>query len=109
MLKIKEGTLLANLTTFNIGGEARYFCEAKNTKELKEAYDQGRLDMYNEQVDDTLDNILFNTKRNINIEKKKLQEKNFYNKPSEEDVIKMRAYEYLNENLGEIIKNYKEN
>ncbi|XOG12103.1 hypothetical protein HBZ76_08935 [Listeria monocytogenes] len=78
-------------------------------EKLKEAYDQGRLDMYNEQVDDTLDNILFNTKRNINIEKKKLQEKNFYNKPSEEDVIKMRAYEYLNENLGEIIKNYKEN
>ena len=78
-------------------------------EKLKEAYDQGRLDMYNKQIDNTLDDILFNTKQKINTEKKKLQEKNFYNKPSEEDVIKMRAYEYLNENLGEIIKNYKEN
>src|SRR5699024_12537684 len=78
-------------------------------EKLKEAYDQGRLDMYNEQVDDTLDNILCNTKRNINIEKIKLQDKNFYNKATEEDVINKRTYEYLNEYLAEIIEDDKEN
>lgn len=44
---------------------------------------------------------------NINLKKKKLYENKFYQAPSEEDVIQMRAYEYLTENLSEIIKQYK--
>ena len=45
------------------------------------------------------------------IERKKqiLYEKNFYNKPKEEDVIEMKALEFLEENISEIITYYKEN
>jgi len=77
-------------------------------EKLQEAYKQGQIDAYHEQVEATLDNILFNTMQNINLKKKELYENNFYNKPSDEDIIKMRAYEYLSENLSEIIKQYKE-
>jgi UDP-N-acetylmuramate dehydrogenase len=37
MLEIKENVPLAPLTSFRIGGEARFFAEVKNIKELKEA------------------------------------------------------------------------
>ena len=77
-------------------------------EKLQEAYKQGQIDTYHEQVQATLDNILFNTMQNIKLKKKELYENNFYNIPSDEDIIKMRAYEYLSENLNEIIKQYKE-
>lgn len=77
-------------------------------EKLQEAYKQGQIDTYHEQVEATLDNILFNTMQNINLKKKELYENNFYNNPSDEDIIKMRAYEYLSENLSEIINQYKE-
>ncbi|MGG7059656.1 hypothetical protein ACQPUZ_15410 [Clostridium tertium] len=75
-------------------------------EKLQEAYKQGQIDTYHEQVDATLDNIMYNTMQNINLKKKELYEKNFSIIPSEEDLIQMRAYEYLTENLGEIIKRY---
>jgi hypothetical protein len=75
-------------------------------EKLQEAYKQGQIDTYHEQVAATLDNILHNTMVDINLKKKELYEKNFYKTPSEEDVIKMRAYEYLTENLSEVIKRY---
>lgn len=78
------------------------------SEKLQEAYKQGQIDTYHEQVEATLDNILYNTMQNINHKKKELYEKNFYNTPSEEDTIQMRAYEYLNENLSQIIKSYRE-
>ncbi|MDO8522669.1 MAG: FAD-binding protein [bacterium] len=37
MLNIKENIALAPYTVFKIGGPADYFCEVKNTEELKEA------------------------------------------------------------------------
>lgn len=77
-------------------------------EKLQEAYKQGQIDTYHEQVDATLDNIMCNTMHNINLKKKELYQKNFYIIPSEEDIIQMRAYEYLSENLGEIIKRYRE-
>jgi|GEM_PF-6105102 len=77
-------------------------------EKLQEAYKQGQIDTYHEQVEDTLNNILFNTMHNINLKKKELYENNFYKTPSEEDVIQMRAYEYLTENLSEIVKKYRE-
>ena len=46
--------------------------------------------------------------RGINAKKKELYEKNFYIIPSEEDAAQMRAYEYLTENLPQIIKEYRE-
>lgn len=78
-------------------------------EKLQEAYKQGQIDGYSEQVEATLDNILFNTMQNINQKKKELYENNFYNTPSEEDIIQMRAYEYLTENLSKIVKAYREN
>ena len=77
-------------------------------EKLQEAYRQGKKDAYHEQVEITLNNILMNTMRDINLRKKELYENNFYKMPSEEDVIQMRAYEYLTENLGRIIKEYRE-
>ena len=77
-------------------------------EKLQEVYKQGQIDTYHEQVEATLDNILVNTMHNINLKKKELYENNFYKTPSEEDVIQMRAYEYLTENLSEIVKKYRE-
>lgn len=77
-------------------------------EKLQEAYKQGQIDTYHEQVEATLNNILVNTMHNINLKKKELYENNFYKTPSEEDVIQMRAYEYLTENLSEIVKKYRE-
>src|SRR5436305_805602 len=38
-LEIKENVLLAPLTTFKIGGKAKYFVELRTDKELREALD----------------------------------------------------------------------
>ncbi len=38
-LEIKSNVDLSTLTTFKIGGPAKYFCEIKNSKDLKEAID----------------------------------------------------------------------
>ena len=81
--------------------------EVLNEK-LEEAYKQGRIDSYHEQVDATLDNILSNTMLDIEKKKKVLFERNFYNVPSEEDAIEMRVYEYLTDNLPKIVKAYRE-
>ena len=77
-------------------------------EKLQEAYNQGRLDSYGEQVNKTLDDILYNTTQLIRSKKMELYEKNFYNVPSEEDAAQMRAYEFLTENLSTIIKNCRE-
>lgn len=77
-------------------------------EKLEEAYKQGKLDGYHEQVDATLDNILYNTMQDIEKKKKVLFERNFYNVPSEEDAVEMRVYEYLTENLSKIVKAYRE-
>lgn len=77
-------------------------------EKLEEAYKQGQLDGYHEQVETTLDNILSNTMLDIDKKKKVLFEKNFYNVSSEEDAIEMRVYEYLTENLPKIVKAYRE-
>jgi len=98
--KIKE----ISIWLFNQGiGIAQEVLDEK----LQEAYKQGQIDTYHEQVEATLDNILVNTMHNINLKKKELYENNFYKTPSEEDVIQMRAYEYLTENLSEIVKKYR--
>jgi len=41
-LEIKSNINLSTLTTFKIGGPAKYFCEIKNSKELKEAIDTAK-------------------------------------------------------------------
>ena len=45
--------------------------------------------------------------QNINLKKKELYEKNFNSVPSEEDKVEMRAYEYLTDNISNIIIQYK--
>ena len=77
-------------------------------QKLQEVYNKGRLDSYLEQVDKTLDNIHYNTIMEIKRRKKLLYESNFYNKPSDEDVVQMKALEYIEENIGQIIIQYKE-
>ena len=51
---------------------------------------------------------MYNTMLHINQKKNELYEKNYYNEPSEEDKLQMRAYEYLTENLSTIIRQYRE-
>jgi hypothetical protein len=76
-------------------------------EKLQEAYNQGKIDSFIEQLDKTIDNIRFNTTNKIKHDKKALYESNFYDKPSEEDVVKMKALEYLEEHIEEIITQYK--
>jgi hypothetical protein len=77
-------------------------------EKVQEAYEQGRIDSYHEQVESTLENILHNTMQGIEAKKLKLYKKDFYVVPSVEDVAQMHAYEYLTENLPQIIKDYSE-
>ena len=42
MLKIENNVLLADVTTFKIGGRARHCCEVENTEQLKEAIQLAR-------------------------------------------------------------------
>lgn len=77
-------------------------------EKIQKAYEQGKIDSFQEKVDETIDNIRFNTIRKIEHDKKALFESNFYDKPSEKDVIQMKALEYLEEHIGEIITQYKE-
>ncbi len=76
-------------------------------EKLQDAYNKGRIDAFNNIVDKTLEDIQFNTINKIRMEKKKLYENNFYEKPAEEDVIKMKALTYVEEHIGEIISQYK--
>lgn len=75
---------------------------------LEEAYNKGKSEAYTEALEVAADDIWHNVTQKIKREKKELYEKNFYQMPSEEAVIQMRAYEYLEENLANIIKQYKE-
>lgn len=87
--------------------------EGKNiTKEVLEeklfdAYNQGKADCLQEEANEIIEDIKYNTLRKIKLDKKKLFEDNFYNKPSDEDIVKMKALEYLEEHIGEIILEYK--
>lgn len=76
---------------------------------LLEAYNQGRLDAFNNQVDNTLDNIHYNTMLEIKQRKAKLYEQNFFNIPSEEAIVEMKALQYIEEHIGEIIRQYRGN
>lgn len=76
---------------------------------LQEAYNQGRLDGFIKQVDNTLDDIHYNTMQEIRKRKEKLYEENFYNTPSEEAIIEMKALQYIEEHIGEIIRQYRGN
>jgi len=78
-------------------------------EKLQEAYEQGRMEGYHKQIDETLDNIHYNTMMEIKRRKQVLYESNFYNKPEEDAVVEMKALEYLEKHIPEIITKYKEN
>lgn len=78
-------------------------------EKLNEAYNAGRCDAYDEALEVATNDIKNNIMLNIKREKNVLYENNFYQTPSEEATIQMRAYEYLEEKLPEIIKQYKRN
>lgn len=99
--KIKE------IATFLLGqgvGITREVLEEK----LQEAYEQGRMENFHKQIDDTLDDIHYNTMMEIKRRKQVLYESNFYNKPGEDAVVEMKALEYLEKHIPEIITKYKE-
>ena len=99
--KIKE------IATFLLGqgvGITREVLEEK----LQEAYEQGRMESFYKQIDETLDNIHYNTMLEIKRRKQVLHENNFYNKPEEDAVVEMKALEYLEKHIPEIITKYKE-
>lgn len=77
-------------------------------EKLQEAYEQGRMESFHKQIDETLDNIHYNTMQEIKRRKQVLYESNFYNKPEEDAVVEMKALEYLEEHIPEIITKYKE-
>lgn len=76
-------------------------------EKLIEAYEAGKRD--SSLIYQTLDDIRYNTLSKIKKEKQELFEKNFYNKPSDEDANKMRALEYVEKNIGDIITMYQNN
>lgn len=76
---------------------------------LLEAYNQGRLDAFCKQVDNTLDDIHHNTLMEIKQRKAKLYEQNFYTVPSDEAIVEMKALQYIEEHIGEIIRQYRGN
>ena len=75
---------------------------------LQKAYDTGREDSFRIEVDKIVDNIYYCTMLEINKRKQVLYENNFYNKPEEEAVIEMKALEYLEKHLPQILTDYKE-
>lgn len=77
-------------------------------EKIQEAYEQGRMESYHKQIDETLDNIHYNTMMEIKRRKQVLYESNFYNKPEEDAVVEMKALEYLEKHIPEIITKYKE-
>ena len=76
-------------------------------EKLIEAYEAGKRD--SSLINQTLDDIRYNTLLKIKKEKQELFEKNFYSKPSDEDATKMRALEYVEENISNIINVYQNN
>ena len=77
-------------------------------EKLMEAYNQGRMDGYQEKTDKTLENIRHNTLLEVRRRKQVLYENNFYNKPSEEAVTEMKALEYIEGHISEIVNQYRE-
>ena len=74
---------------------------------LLEAYNQGRLDAIYKQIDSTLDDIYANTLLGVRKRKAELYEQNFYNIPSDEAIVEMKALLYIEEHIGEIIRQYR--
>lgn len=74
---------------------------------LLEAYNQGRLDAVYNDIHNTLDDIHHNTLMEIKQRKTQLYEQNFYNIPSDEAIIEMKALQYIEDHIGEIIRQYR--
>ena len=74
---------------------------------LLEAYNQGRLDAVYSYSDKTLDDIHHNTIMEIKQRKAKLYEQNFYNLPSDEAIVEMKALQYVEDHIGELIRQYR--
>lgn len=74
-------------------------------KKISEAYETGKRD--SSLIKQTLNDIRYNTLLKIKKEKQELLEKNFYDKPSEKDIVKMKALEYLENNINDIVIAYE--
>lgn len=98
---------LKNIATFLLDSVTEITRDVLEEK-LQEAYEQGVNEGFRNRIDRTLDDIRGNTLLEIKNRKQVLYEKNFYNKPAEEAVVEMKALEYLEEHIPEIIITYSE-
>lgn len=74
-------------------------------EKLLEAYQRGRNDGLQEQIDVTANNIRYNTMLKIRQRKQFLYENNFYKKSDESTIVEMKALEYLEKHISEFITN----
>lgn len=77
-------------------------------KQLKELYSQGRIDGHRDEIEKLLRRVSWKANDIIRNEKLKIYKENFYEKPTEEALVQMKGYEFLEEKLPKIIEKYLE-
>ena len=76
-------------------------------EKLEEAYKQGRIDSSDERIERTLNDIYHNIVLELDKRKNKLAQENFYNEPSMDAQIEMRAYDLTREIVTQVVKEYR--
>ncbi len=76
-------------------------------EKLEEAYKQGRIDSSDEWIERTLNDIYHNIVLELDKRKNKLAQENFYNEPSMDAQIEMRAYDLTREIVTQVVKEYR--
>lgn len=76
-------------------------------EKLEEAYKQGRIDSSDEWIERTLNDIYYNIVLELDKRKNKLAQENFYNEPSMDAQIEMRAYDLTREIVTQVVKEYR--
>ena len=76
-------------------------------EKLEEAYKQGRIDSSDEWIERTLNDIYHNIVLELDKRKNKLAQENFYNEPSMDAQIEMRAYDLTREIDTQVVKEYR--
>ena len=76
-------------------------------EKLEEAYKQGRIDSSDEWIERTLNDIFHNIVLELDKRKNKLAQENFYNEPSMDAQIEMRAYDLTREIVTQVVKEYR--
>ncbi len=75
---------------------------------LLKIYSRGRIEGHLDEVNKLLLRVLWNANKTIRSEKERIYKENYYDKPTEEALVQMKGYNYLEEKLPEIIQKYLE-